>query len=148
MLADDELAAQRNHEEDAEPSAKQRERENAPEGELRAEAQKDQRGNREHDACSKRFAGGAGGLHDIVFENRRAAEGAQDADREDRDGDGRRDGQASAQADIDADSAEEQSEQRAEDDGANREFLGTLLRGDVGPEFSWRSRGTPWTIGH
>ena len=57
VLFDDELAAQRNHEENAEPSAEERERENPPEGELGAEAKKDECGNREHDAGGERFAG-------------------------------------------------------------------------------------------
>src|SRR5580693_8586884 len=146
MLADDELAAQRNHEEDAEPSAKKGEREDAPEGELRAEAQKDQRGNREHHARGERFTCRAGGLHDVVFEKRRAAERAQDADGEYGDRDRCGDSQPGAQADVNADRSKEQSKERAEDNSADREFLGTLLSGDVGAEFSWRSRGTPWTI--
>ena len=130
MLFDDELAAQRNHEQHAEPSAEERQRKNPPERELRAEAKKDQRGNREHDAGGERFAGGAGGLHDVVFENRRAAKRAQDADGENGDGDRSGDGEPGAQADVDADRAEQQTKQRAEDDRAERKFF-EVLRADT-----------------
>src|SRR6202007_1981023 len=79
VLFHDELAAQRHHEEHAQPSAEKRERENSPEGEFGAEAKKDQRGKGEHHSSGERFSRGAGGLHDVVFENGGAAERAQDA---------------------------------------------------------------------
>ena len=128
VLFDDELAAQRNHEEDAEPSAEQRERENSPEGEFGAEAQEDQRGDGEHDSGGERFACRAGGLHDVVFENGGAAEGAQDADGQNRDGNGSGNGETGAQTHVNGDGAEEQTEERAEDDGAEREFLDGFCR--------------------
>jgi len=87
VFFDDELATQRNHEKDAEPSAEQGERENSPEGEFGAEAEEDQRWDGEHDSGGERFARGAGGLHDVVFEDGGAAEGAKDADGEDGDRD-------------------------------------------------------------
>ena len=90
----DKLAAQRNHEEYAEPSAEKRKRKNTPEGEFGAEAEKDQRGNGEHHTGGERFSRGAGGLHDVVFEDSRAAERAQDADGENGDGNRGGDGEA------------------------------------------------------
>src|SRR5262249_15315701 len=48
VFLDDELAAQRNHEQNTQPSAKQREWKNSPEGEFFSEAEKNERGNREH----------------------------------------------------------------------------------------------------
>ncbi len=123
MFFDDELAAQRDHEEHAEPTAEEREGKDAPEGELRAEAEKDQRGDGEHHAGGQRFSRRAGGLHDVVFKNRGAAERAQNADGEHGDGDGGGDGQAGAQTDVDGDGAEEQTKERAENDGAHGEFF-------------------------
>ena len=148
VLLDDELTTQGNHEQHAEPSAEKRERENPPEGELGAEAEKDERGNREHDAGGERFAGRASGLDDVVLEDCRTSKRAQDADGEYGDGNGCGDGEAGAQADVDAHRAKEQTKQGAQDHSANRKFLEGLLRGDVGAKFSWRGRGTPWTIGH
>src|SRR6266481_5926046 len=92
VFLDDELAAERHHEQDTKPTAQERKRENAPEGEFRAEAQKNQGGDREHDARSKRFTGGARRLHDVVFQNGGAAKRAKDADGEHGDGDGCGDG--------------------------------------------------------
>ena len=51
MLLDDELAAQRNHEQHAQPSADQRQKENAPVFAER-EAQENQRGQREDHAAA------------------------------------------------------------------------------------------------
>src|SRR5258708_7851813 len=148
MLFDDQLAAQRHHEEHAKPAAEKRQRKNPPKSKFRAEAQKDQRRNREHDARGERFAGGARGLHDVVFENGGAAERAQDADGEHRDGDGRGDRKPSAQADVHGDRSEEQAEESAENHSAKSEFLERFVRGDVGAKFSRGRRGTPWTITH
>ncbi len=147
MFLDDELAPQRHHEKDAKPSAKQRERENSPEGEFRAEAEKDQRGNCKHHASSERFSRRAGGLHDVVFQNCGASERAQDADGENGDRNGGGDGEACAQSDVNGDGAKEQSEERAKYDGANREFLERFFRRDIGTKFSRRRRGTPRTVG-
>jgi len=148
VLFDDELAAKRNHEEDAEPSAEKREREDAPEGEFGAEAEKDERGNGEHDAGGERFARGAGGLDDVVFENGGTAEGAENADGQNRDGNGGGDGKTGAEADVHGDSSKQESEERAEDDGANGEFGERFFGGDVSAKFARRGRGTPGTISH
>ena len=48
MFFNDELAADGDHKEDAEPTAEQGEREDTPEGELFTEAEKDQGGDGEH----------------------------------------------------------------------------------------------------
>ena len=117
---DDELAAQRNHEEHAQPAADERQHEDA--GVLEIEAEEDQRGQGEDDAGGDGLAGVAGGLDDVVFEDRRAAEGAQNADGEHRDGDGGGYGEAGAQAHIDRDRAEDDAEDGAEQKGAKGEF--------------------------
>ena len=120
MLLDDELAAQRNHEQHAQPSADQRQEKDAPV--LQRKAQKDQRGQRENHAAGNGFAGRAGGLHDIVFEDADLAEGAQDADGKHGDGNRRRDGEPGAQAHVHGDRAEEESGEDAQQDGAQGEF--------------------------
>ncbi len=148
VLFDDQLAAQRHHEQDAQPSAQQREREDSPEGEFGAEAEEDQRGNGEHHPGGERFARGAGGLHDVVFEDGGAAERAKDADGQHRDGNRSGNGESRAQADIDGDGAEEQAEERAQDHRADREFLQRFVCRHVGAELAWRCCGTPWTIAH
>src|SRR5262249_16965777 len=82
VLFNDERAPEGHKEKTAHPPAEQREGKDPPEGELRAKAEKDQRGNGEHYAGRERFTRRAGGLHDVVLENGRAAKGAEDADRQ------------------------------------------------------------------
>ena len=124
MLLHNELAAQRNHEQHAQPAADERQHEDA--GVLEIEAEKDQRRQREDDARSDGLAGVAGGLDDVVFEDGGAAEGAQNADGEHRDGDGGGDGEAGAQAHVDRDCAEDDAEEGAQQNGAEGEFAGLL----------------------
>src|SRR5258708_31962308 len=93
-----------------------------------------------------RLAGRAGGLHDIVFKDGGAAEGAKDADGEDGNGDRSGNGEPGTQADVDGDRTEEKSEERAEYHGANGEFFWAFFGGYVGAEFTRRCRGTPWTF--
>ena len=78
MFLHNELAAQRNHEQHAQPSADEGEHEDARVFEI--EAEKNQRRQREDDAGGDGLAGIAGGLHDVVLKNRSTAEGAQNAD--------------------------------------------------------------------
>ncbi len=122
----DELAAQRNHEEDAQPSADKRQHEDARV--LEIEAEKDERRQREDDARSDGLAGVAGGLDDVVFEDRGTAKGAQDADGEHGDGNGGGDGEPGAQADVDRDRSEDDAEDGAEKQRAEGE-LGAVLVG-------------------
>src|SRR5580658_2541796 len=119
-------AAQRNHEENAEPAADEGEKKDA--GVFEIEAEKDEGGEGEDDSGSNGLAGVAGGLDDVVFEDGGAAEGAQNADGEDRDGNGGSYCEACAQAHIDRDSAEDDAEEGAEEDGAEGE-LGAILAG-------------------
>ncbi len=148
MFFDDQLAADGHHEQNAQASAEKSQREDAPESELFAKAEKDQRGDSEHDPCSERFARGAGGLHDVVFKNGGAAEGAKNADGQNRDGNRRGDSQSCAEADIYRDRAEKESEQRAENDGPDGKFRQRFFGGNVGAKFAGRRGGTPGTIGH
>ena len=143
MLLDDELAANGDHEKNAKPSAEKGERENAPEGELGAEAEEDEGRKREHHAGSERLSRGAGCLHDVVFEDRGAAERAQNADGQDGDRDGGRNREPSAQANVNGDCSKKQAEERAKNQCANGKFLERFFRGNVGAEFARRRRGTP-----
>src|SRR5882762_10354498 len=148
VFLDDELASQRDHEEHAEPSAEESQRKDSPKGEFGAEAEKNQRGNREHDAGGERFAGWAGGLDDVVFEDGGTAESAKNADGEHGNGDRSGNGEPGAQADVDSHRAEKQSEERAKDHRANGKFLGAFFGRHVSAEFTRGCRGTPWTFAH
>ncbi len=148
MLFDNELAANGNHEQNAKPTAKERERKDPPESEFLAEAEKDERRDCEHNASGERFARGAGGLDDVVFKNRGTAERAKDTDGQHRDRNGSGDREARAQADVNRYGAKKQTEERAKDDCAQRELLERFFGSDVGAKFSWWRSGTPWTIVH
>jgi len=86
-----------------------------------------------------RLSGISRSLHDVIFKDRGAAEGAQNADREH--GDGNRGGnrKASTEAYIDRHTPKENAEDRAQKEGAGGEFLGFGARGYVG--FKLRIRG-------
>ncbi len=132
VLLDDELAAQGNHEEDAEPSAEEGEGEDA--ARFKIEAEEDQRGQGEDDAGGDGLAGVSGGLDDVVFEDAGAAERAEDGDGEYGDGDAGGNGKSCAQADVDRDRAEEYAEDRAQQKRANGEFRSRLGCGNEGLE--------------
>jgi hypothetical protein len=126
VLLDDELAAQRNHEQYSEKTANQGQHENARI--LEVEAEEDKRRQGEDDARGDGLAGVAGGLDDDVFEDGSPAKGAENADGEDRDGDGGGHREAGTQADIDRDGAKDDPEERAEQNGAEGE-LGAVICG-------------------
>ena len=128
VLLDDELAAQGDHEEHAEPAADEGEHEDA--GVFELEAEEDQRGQGEDDAGGDGLAGVAGGLDDVVFKDGGAAEGAQDADGENGDGNGGGDGESGAEAHVDGDGAEDDAEEAAEEESAEGELGQALLRSD------------------
>ncbi len=67
MLFNDELTAEGNHKEYAQPSADQGEHEDA--AVLQFKAQKDKRRKGEDDAGCDGLASVSGGLHDVVFED-------------------------------------------------------------------------------
>ena len=113
VLFDDELAAERDHEEDAEPSAEERQGEDA--GGLEVEAEEDQRRQGEDDARGDGLAGVAGGLDDVVFEDAGAAEGAKDGDRQDGDWDAGRYGETGTKPDVDGDRSEQYAEECAQE---------------------------------
>ena len=120
VLFDDELAAEGDHEEDAEPSAEEGEGEDA--GGFEVEAEEDERGEGEDDSGGDGLAGVSGGLDDVVFEDAGAAEGSEDGDGEDGDGDTGGNCKACAETDIDGDSTEEDAEEGSEDEGSCREL--------------------------
>ncbi len=126
MLLDDELAAQGNHEQHAQPAADEREHEDARV--LEIEAEKNKRREGEDDAGGDGLAGIAGGLDDVVFEDGGAAEGPQNTDGEHSDGDGGGHGEAGAQAHVDRNRAEDDAEDGAEKKGSE---------GELGPVFLW-----------
>ena len=86
-------------------------------------AEEDQRRNGEDHAGGDRLARRADRLHDVVLEDRRAAEALQHRDGEHGDGNRGADRQAGAQAQVDGGRAEDQPEHRAEHD---------RLRGELG----------------
>ena len=97
-------------------------------------SEEDEGGQGEDDSGGDGLAGVSGGLDDVVFEDAGSAEGAEDGDREDRDGDGGGYGEAGAEADVDGDSSEEDAEESAEDKGADGELGARLGGGDEGFE--------------
>jgi hypothetical protein len=132
VLFNDELAAEWNHEEDAQPASEEGESEDA--GGLEIEAEEDQRRKGEDDARGDGLAGVAGGLDDVVFEDGGSSEGAQDRDGEHRDRNGGGDGESRTKADIDRDSAEENPEDSSEEERADGELRTRVGCGDEGGE--------------
>ena len=130
VLLHDELAAQGNHEQNAEPAADEGEHEDARVFEI--EAEKDESRQREDDARGDGLPGVAGGLDDVVFEDGGAAKCAQDADGKNRDGNGCGDGKPGAKADIDRDGAEDEAEEASRGAGAEGELRADLVGGDEG----------------
>ncbi len=108
VLLHNELPAQRNHEQHANPAADESKHKDA--GVFEIETEEDQRRQRENDSGSDGLAGVARGLNDVVFKNGGAAKGAQNADGKHRNGYGCRDSEPGAQTDIDRDGAENQPE--------------------------------------
>jgi hypothetical protein len=124
VLVHDELLAQRNHKEDAQPAAEERQGEDAEAFEVKAE--KDQGREREDDARSDGLACIAGGLDDVVFKDGRATEDAQDGDGEDRDGDAGRHRQTRPQADIDRYCTEDDAKHSAQKQRTNAQLLAVI----------------------
>ena len=94
VLFDDELSAQRDHEQDADPAAEQGEGKDARVLEVIAE--EDERGQGEDDAGGDGLTGIAGGLHNVVLKDGSLAERAQHADGQHRDRNGSSDRQPRA----------------------------------------------------
>ena len=141
VLLHDQLPAQRNHEQHADPAADQRQHEDARV--LEGKAHEDQRRQREDRAGGDRFTRRPRRLDDVVLEDGRLAERAQQADAEDGDGDRRRNGQAGAQADVDRDRAEDDPEDRAEEHGLERELRHVRRLGNVRPKLAQGRRRIP-----
>ena len=137
----DERPAERHHHEHAQNAAGEGQHRNLVVVEVRraVRREEDQRGNREHDAARDRLAGGADGLHDVVFENRRSAEFLQHRNRQHRDRNRRADGQAGTKPEVDRRCAEDQAENRADHDCFQGEFRGGLRGGNIGLK-AWRRR--------
>ncbi len=129
VLAHDEIAAQRDHEQHAEPAAREGDPHDAPVARL--EPEEHEGGEREHDACRDRLAGAPCRLDDVVFQDRRTAQGLENHDRKNGDRDRRRYREANLQGEVDGDRAEEQAEENAHKDCAWRELRRGLIRGDV-----------------
>ncbi len=124
VLFDDELSAERDHEEDAEPAAEEGEGKDA--GGFEVEAEEDERGEGEDDSAGDGLAGVSGGLDDVVLEDAGAAEGAEDGDRQDGDGDGGGYGESGAEAYVDGDGSEENAEEGTQDEGSGGGVRGGL----------------------
>ncbi len=109
MFLHNELAAKRNHEEHAEPTANQGKHKDA--GILKIEAQKHQRRKSKDDTGCDGLPGVSSGLNDVVFKNGRSTERPEDADGEHRDGDGSRYREASPKPDVYRNRAKDDSEE-------------------------------------
>ncbi len=133
VLLHNQLAAQRDHEQHAQPAANQRQHKDARVFEV--EAKKDQRGQRKDHAGCNRLARVAGRLHNVVFENRRAAQHAQNADGEHGNGNRRRDGEPRTQAHINRDRAKDDAEDGAERNSTEGELRAGLFRWNKGLKF-------------
>jgi hypothetical protein len=122
VFFDDELAAEGNHEEDAEPSTEEGEGEDA--GGFEIEAEEDERREGKDDSGGDGLSCVSCGLDNVVFEDACFAEGSEDGDGEDGDGDTGSHGKARAETDIDSDGTEEDAEESSEDESSCSE-LGT-----------------------
>ena len=125
VLLHDERAAQRNHHQDAEQSAEDRDQHDARD--LEIEAEDHDRRHRHAEAEGDRLAGRAGGLHDVVLENRRVAQPSfgkepEERDRDDRHRDRRADRQADLEHEVERRRAEDHAEQRADDERQRRQL--------------------------
>jgi hypothetical protein len=125
MFFHNELAAQRNHEQYAEPAANQREQKNPRI--LKFESEKDKCRQREDDAGSDRLSGVPGCLHDVVFKDRGASERAQNADRKHRNRNRGSNSEPRLQADIHRDRAEDDAEERSQQERAESKFRPVLV---------------------
>ncbi len=128
MFLDNELAPQWNHEEDADPPAEERQREDARV--LQVKAKEDQRGQREDDAAGNALACVPCRLDDVVLQNRRPSQHPQDRDRQHRDRNRRRYRQPGAKANIDRDRAKQDAKQCANQDGAHCQLWSCLPGGN------------------
>ena len=120
VLLDDELAAQRDHEQNAEPAAEERQRKDA--ARLKIVAEKDERGQGEDDARRDGLARVSRGLHDVVFQDAGPAKRPQDRDREHCDGYARGDRQPGAQPNVHRHRAKDHAEERAQDERPGRQL--------------------------
>ena len=124
VLFDDELAAQRDHEEHAEPSAEEREREDAVDS--RSKPRKISAGRVKMTPEAIDWPALPVVCTMLFSRMRGAAEGAEDGDREHGDRDRGGDRKSGAQADVDGDRAEEDAEEAAQDEGARGELRARL----------------------
>jgi len=126
----DERAAERDHHQDAEHPAG--DRQHGDPSNLQIVAHQQDGGDREHDPSGYRVGGRTGRLHDVVLEDRRPAERAKDGDREDGDRDRGADGEADLERQVHVRRTENEAQDRAEDQRAYGELGWRLTGGDVG----------------
>lgn len=118
---DHERAAQRHREHDAEDAAGHRDPGSEQIGEALPPADHDEAGEHENDR-RQRARRRRDRLYDVVFEDRRARQIAQDRHRNDRGRDRRCEGKADLQPEIHVRRGEQQRDEPAEQDAANGEF--------------------------
>ena len=133
VLFDDELAAERDHEEDAEPAAEEGEGEDAR-WTSRSKPRKMSAGRVKMTPEAMDWPAFPVVWTMLFSRMLAAAEGSEDGDGEDGDGDGGGDGEAGAEAYVDGDGSEEDAEDGAEDEGADGELGAGLGGGDEGFE--------------
>jgi hypothetical protein len=132
VLLHDELPAQRNHKQNTQPSAEQRQRKDP--ARLQIESKKDQRGQGKNNARRNRLACVSRGLHNVVFQNAGPAKRPQDRDRQHGDRDARGHRQPGAKSYINSYRAEEHAEERAQYECSRRQLRPRLARGNKGLE--------------
>src|SRR6266699_1886658 len=130
VLLDDQRPAQRDHHQHAHQPAHRREQRHATDLQVVAH-QEDGRNGEDHPG-GHGVAGRARGLHDVVLEDRGAAERAEDRDREHRDRDGGAHGEPDLECQVDARRAEDEPEHYAQQQRTRRELGGEVRRRDGG----------------
>ncbi|MNX69883.1 hypothetical protein D3C86_1011180 [compost metagenome] len=132
VLVNDEALAQGDHHEHAQKPAQKGDHEDA--NELQVLAQEQQGRHGEGHAGGDGLAGRAGGLHDVVLEERGATEDAEDGDGENRDGDARTDGHADLEGQVHRRGGKDDAEHRPQGQRPEGELGRMLMRRDVGLE--------------
>ena len=128
MLLDDQGTPQRNHHQDAQQAADDRDHCHLAHGQVVAHQQNG--GERKHDPRRDGLTGRAGGLHDVVLQDRGFAQGPEERDRQYRNRNRGGDGEPDLEGQVDARRREHHTQDRAENHRADRQ-LGRGLRGDM-----------------
>ena len=120
MLLHHQRVAKRNHKQNAQQTAGQRQREDPPV--VERVAKKNQRRQRKDGPGRNRFARRAHRLDNVVLKDGRFPQPLENRDGDDRNRNGGADRQAGAQCQVNGDRAKDDAQKRAQQDGAHSEF--------------------------